>query len=68
MNKTDTRKAFLASIAKFAEGTTVKFVKGDKALMEVDGSVFIGIFDIAEKYAKMEEVEDKCRELKEMDD
>ena len=43
-------------------------MKGDKTLMKVDESVFIGIFDIAEKYAKMEEVEDKCRKLKEMDD
>lgn len=50
MQVNKTKLAFIKSICNFVDGTTVKFVKGDKVLIEVDGSVITGVLDILDKH------------------
>ena len=63
MGKGELTKAFIESIAKMTDGATVKVCKGDKTLFELDGSVIRGALDAAEKYAMMEEQDEKRRKI-----
>ena len=50
MNRNQARIDFIKSVFDLADGTTIKVVKGDKTLIEIDGSVITGIMNVADKW------------------
>lgn len=58
MNRRQANAEFLKSIFDLTDGTTIKVVKGDKTLIEIDGSVISGVMNIVEKYDQLDEFDD----------
>lgn len=57
MSRSIVREQFLKSIADITDGTTIKVVKGDKTLIEIDGDLVSKVMNVVETFDRMEEME-----------
>lgn len=55
MNRNQAKAELLKSIRDLTDGTTIKVVKGDKTLIEIDGSVISGVMNVAEKWDRLDD-------------
>ena len=55
MNRNQAKAELLKSIFDLTDGTTIKVVKGDKTLIEIDGSIITGVINVADKWDRLED-------------
>lgn len=67
MSKNEVRMAFIKSISDLTDGTTIKVVKGEKTLIEIDGGLISGIMNVADKYDRLDTFETMLRNNSEME-